>query len=141
MEQEQQNIKQQELEENYEEVKAKEQKELHAQNLLQEASETINQCTECGQCKGLCPVFKSMRMEHVSPRGHATILSEKIIRESLFLCTMCKACEQQCPMNLKVCDAIAKAREALALRDQGLQSNETMMKNLREIGNPFVKNN
>ena len=52
MEQEQQNIKQQELEENYEEVKAKEQKELHAQNLLQEASETINQCTECGQCKG-----------------------------------------------------------------------------------------
>lgn len=112
---------------------------IEAQNLIEEASEIIQNCIRCGMCKSLCPVFKSMKEEEISPRGHSIMLNEKIVNELLFKCTLCKACEQKCPLNLKICDAIKKAREAMVLEENGLKSNEEMAKNTRETGSPFGK--
>ena len=88
-------------------------------------------------CKSLCPVFKILREEHFSPRGKAILLNEKILDEVVFHCNLCKACEEKCPLGLKVCDAILKAREAMVLQGKELKSNADMIRNVRKTGNPF----
>ncbi len=116
------------------------QDKIRAKNLIEEASAIFDKCTKCGMCKSLCPVFKAIREEKFSPRGKSIILQEKILDEILFECNLCKACEQTCPLNLKICDAILKAREAMVLKDRSLESNQEMIKNIIESGNPFGKN-
>jgi Fe-S oxidoreductase len=110
---------------------------IEAKNLLEEASGVLEKCIQCGMCKALCPVFKVLREEAVSPRGKAVMLSDKVLDKVVFECNLCKACEQRCPLNIKVCDAILKAREAAVLKGQGLKSNEEMIENVRKTGNPF----
>ncbi len=113
---------------------------IEATNLLEEASEIFDSCTKCGMCKSLCPVFKILKEERVSPRGIGIILSNKVMDKVLFECTLCKACEQNCPMDIKICDAIRKGREAMVLRGKGLKKDEEMIMNIRKHGNPFSRN-
>ena len=112
---------------------------IEANNLLEEVSEILEPCVRCGMCKSICPVFKTLREEGVSPRGKAILLSDKILDKIVFQCNLCKGCEQRCPLGVKVCDAIRKAREAMVLKGKGLKSNEEMIKNVRKTGNPFGK--
>jgi len=42
----------------------------------------------------------------------------------LFECNLCKACEESCPLNLKICDAILKAREAMGFIGQRLKNGQ-----------------
>jgi len=112
---------------------------IEANNLLEEVSEILEPCVRCGMCKSICPVFKTLREESVSPRGKVHLLSDKTLDKIIFQCNLCKGCEQVCPLGIKVCDAIKKAREAMVLKGRGLKSNEEMMKNVRKYGNPFGK--
>ncbi len=116
------------------------QNKIEANNLLEEIQEILEPCIRCGLCKSLCPVFKTLREEAVSPRGKSIILSEKILDKILFQCNMCKACEEKCPLKIKVCDAILKGREASVLKGKELKENKEMIENIRKTGNPFGKN-
>lgn len=117
--------------------KTKEQNRIESSNALEEASELLEKCIKCGMCKSLCPVFKVLKEEESSPRGHSIILTNKILQESLFKCNLCKACERKCPLNLKICDAILKARESLSLKNKNPKTNQEMIENVRKTGNPF----
>ena len=119
--------------------KMTEAEKIEADNLMEEASEVFDNCIKCGMCKSICPVFKVLKEERVSPRGKAIILSEKIMDKILFECTLCKGCEQKCPLDIKICDGVRKAREAMVLKKKGLKSNEEMIANIRKYGNPFGK--
>jgi Fe-S oxidoreductase len=88
-------------------------------------------------CKSLCPVFNILKQEQYSPRGKAILLSDKILDEVVFKCNMCKACEEKCPLDIKICDAIKKAREAMVLKNKELKENKEMIENIRKKGNPF----
>jgi len=112
---------------------------IEANNLMEEASEVFDLCIKCGMCKALCPVFKVLKEERVSPRGKAIILSDKVMDKVLFECTLCKGCEQACPLDVKICDGVRKAREAMVLKGKGLKGNEEMIANVRKYGNPFGK--
>ena len=115
----------------------KKQQNIESMNALQEASEILEKCIKCGMCKSLCPVFRSIKEEEISPRGHSIILTNKIVSESLFKCNLCKICEKKCPLNLKICDAIIKARESISLNEKNIKSNKEMIENVRKTGNPF----
>ncbi len=117
--------------------KITEQDKIEANNVIEEAKEILEKCIQCGMCKSLCPVFKVLKEETVSPRGHSILINEGLFEKTLFNCSLCKACEQKCPLNLKICDAIRKGREALALKNKNLKSNEEMIENVRKTGNPF----
>jgi len=119
--------------------KMTEAQKIEANNLMEEASEIFDSCIKCGMCKSICPVFKVLREERVSPRGKAIILSEKIMDKIIFECTLCRGCEQKCPLDIKICDGVRKAREAMVLKGKGLKSNEEMIANIRKYGNPFGK--
>ena len=115
------------------------QEKIQAENLIEEITEILEPCIKCGLCKSLCPVFKVMREEAYSPRGKNIILSEKILDKIVFECNLCKACEVKCPLNIKICEAIKKAREALVLKGKELKQNKEMISHIRKTGNPFGK--
>ncbi len=112
---------------------------IESDNLMEEASEIFSSCVRCGMCKSLCPVFKVLREEEFSARGKGILLSEKIMDKVLFECSLCRACEEKCPLDIKICDAVRKAREAMVLRGKGLKGNEEMISNICKSGNPFGK--
>ena len=119
--------------------KMTEAEKIEANNLMEEASGVFDNCIKCGMCKSICPVFKVLKEERVSPRGKAIVLSEKVMDKILFECTLCKGCERKCPLDIKICDGVLKAREAMVLKKKGLKSNEEMIANIRKYGNPFGK--
>jgi heterodisulfide reductase subunit C len=107
---------------------------IAAGNLMEEAKDVFENCIQCGMCRGRCGVFKILREEHYSARGHGELLSNKVLDKILFECNLCKACEEHCPLNLKICEAILKGREASVLLGKGLKNNEEMVKNVRKGG-------
>jgi Fe-S oxidoreductase len=119
--------------------KASKSAKIEAGNLLEEASAVFDACVECGMCKSRCGVFRALREEQYSPRGKSDFARGKIMDKILFECNMCQACEKSCPLNVKVCEAVMKGREAMVLMGKGLAGNEEMMKNVRRSGNPFGK--
>jgi glycolate oxidase iron-sulfur subunit len=108
---------------------------IEANNLLEEASEVFETCTKCGMCKDLCPSFKVLKNEAVSPRGHAIMLTDKIIDKVIYTCTLCGACERKCPLNIKLCDAVLKAREAAVLKGKGTKADKEMAEEVRRKNN------
>ncbi len=112
---------------------------ISAGNLMEESSEIFDSCVQCGMCKGRCGVFRALREEQYSARGKRDLLSRKIQDKILFECNLCKACEESCPLDVKVCEAVLKMREAMVLLGKGLEGNEEMIKSVRKIGSPFGK--
>jgi len=117
--------------------KITEQDRIEAANLMEEASGIFDSCVKCGMCKALCPVFRILKKEQFSARGQGILLSEKIMDRIVFECTLCMACEQRCPLNIRVCDAIRKGREAMVLLKREPQSNKDMVENAKRYGNPL----
>ena len=113
---------------------------IEAENAKQEIKEIINECIKCGMCKSLCPVFKIVREEVISPRGKVLILEKEIYDKIMYECSLCKACEETCPVDIKLCEAFKKARKVLVEIGKETASNKEMMKNIKEAGNPFGKN-
>jgi glycolate oxidase iron-sulfur subunit len=109
-------------------------------NIEEEIKEILNECINCGMCKSLCPVFKTLKLEELSPRAHTILLRKGIINELVYKCTFCKACEIKCPLNLKICTAMKKAREILVLQNKELKTNKEMMNYIRKKGTPFNAN-
>lgn len=119
--------------------KISESDEIAAGNLIEEASDIFRECAHCGLCKARCGVFKILKEEHLSPRGYGNLLTKKVMDKVLFKCNLCKSCEENCPLNLKICDAILKAREAMVLRGNGLKKNEERVRSIMKNNGLGVK--
>lgn len=109
------------------------------QNAVEEIEDILEGCVRCGLCKGVCPVFRALHEEVSSPRGKAIMLKKGFIDKIVFDCTLCKACENNCPAGVKLCDAFRKARLVLSESGKESKENKEMIKNIREYGNPFGK--
>ena len=111
--------------------------EVEEKNAKEEIIEITEKCIKCGLCKELCPVLRVLREEQCSPRGHAILLSNNIYDSILFDCALCRACEEKCPLNLKLCTAIKKARNVLNLKGKEHDANKKMLEKLNKKENPF----
>lgn len=112
---------------------------VESDNAKQEVKEIIDKCIKCGMCKSLCPVFRIVREEEISPRGKAILLDSEVYDKIMYECSLCKACEEKCPLGLKLCTAFLKARVVLAESGKETRENKEMIKNIRGVGNPFGK--
>jgi len=110
---------------------------IETDNAKEEIKEIVEKCIKCGRCNLLCPVLKVMREEQYSPRGQIIMLDNGNFEKIIYNCTLCKACEKQCPLNLKLCDAIIKARQVLVEQKKEINENKEMAKNLDKIGNIY----
>jgi Fe-S oxidoreductase len=106
-------------------------------NVREEIREILEKCMRCGLCKSLCPVIKVLREEQYSPRGRVIMFENNFIEKIIYDCTLCKACEVQCPMNLKLCNAFIKARTILVSQNKEFSKNIEIIKNLNKTGNIF----
>jgi len=83
-------------------------------------------CTECGRCSDNCPAFITGKL--LSPKqltldlrdrlygkkeGPKDLVPELIKPEVLWACTTCRACEEQCPVNITYVDKIVQMRRNL----------------------------
>lgn len=111
---------------------------IEEKNIREEIIEILEKCTRCGLCKELCPVFRALREEQSSPRGHAILLSNKIFDKILYDCTLCKACEEKCPFNLEICKAIRTARQILEIKGKEHPEIKKMVKKIQNKENPYL---
>lgn len=110
---------------------------VESDNAKEEIKEIVEKCIRCGLCKSLCPVLRVIREEQYSPRGRAIILDNNFFEKIFYDCNLCKACEKQCPVNLKLCSAFIKARSVLVNQGKELAANKEMIKNLDKTGNIY----
>lgn len=110
---------------------------VETHNAKEEISEIIENCIKCGLCKSLCPVFKVIREEQFSPRGRVIMFENGFIEKLVYDCNLCKACEVQCPVNLKLCSAFIKARQVLVSQGKEFSRNKEIIKNLNKTGNVY----
>mgnify|MGYP001569825337 CR=1 FL=1 len=110
---------------------------IEIDNAKDEIKEIIESCIKCGLCKSLCPVFRVIKEEHYSPRGRVIMLENNFIEKIVYDCNLCKACEVQCPKNIKLCTAFVNARKILVSQGKEFSKNRDMIKNLNKTGNVF----
>ncbi len=79
----------------------------------------VLRCSKCGFCQAVCPVFGAMRRPSYSARGKMLILKEVMdgtielndeLIETLFQCTTCNSCLENCPAGVEVPEIIRQAR-------------------------------
>lgn len=97
----------------------------------------LEECSHCGLCKAGCPVFAVLREETRGPRGKALLIKKGLLSSILYGCTLCKACEQECPAGVELGARIREARGRLAERGLETKANRRMIERIREFGNPF----
>ena len=114
-----------------------EQDKIESSNLLEQASEIFESCINCGICKSACSISRATGEEHLSGRGQAVLLKEKILDPVIFQNSLDRGADFACPLEIAVTEGIRKARMAAVLKGQGLKKNEEMIENLRKFGNPY----
>jgi len=90
---------------------------------IKEIERVVETCSVCpGICVSSCPVFLSSRVRFSSPVSIARATLRYIrFREgetkAPFYCVYCRACEEACPLNNKLAEALRSLRSALVTRN------------------------
>src|SRR3989344_7563582 len=110
---------------------------VESENAREEIKEIVGKCIHCGMCKPIDSISRVTREESSSPRGKALILREGFIGRFVYDDNLSKACEIQCPIGIKMHEAIILARKIQVLEDKEIPENKEMIKNLQETGNIY----
>ncbi|MHB1139135.1 MAG: heterodisulfide reductase-related iron-sulfur binding cluster, partial [Microthrixaceae bacterium] len=122
-------------------------------------------CTMCGRCTSVCPahatgkpldpreiVLKSGEVMAATgtpvvspPLGDdkeivvsANSLFERITSEEVWACTTCKACDENCPVNIEILDKILDMRRYLALMESDFPTElGSAFRGMENSGNPW----
>lgn len=92
-------------------------------------------CISCGACDNACSAYQNLLSffggKYPGPKGliYSAIAGGD---ERLYLCMLCKGCEQECPCGIALPDAIRKIR-GIAKKEQDRE----MLRNMRTHNNPF----
>lgn len=125
--------------------------DLNRNQLLQ-----LDSCVECGRCDDVCPSFLSGKslspqklikvqkecMNHYESSKDREIISQDGIRESIWNCSMCYACEEACPALVEHVDRIIGLRRNMVLNlGRATKELNKVIRNVDKYGNPFGLNN
>jgi Fe-S oxidoreductase/nitrate reductase gamma subunit len=114
----------------------------------------LDACTECGRCQDVCPAFNTRKP--LSPKslildlrqslcadgtgavGATPLIGNVIAEDTLWSCTTCGACMQECPVYIEHVPKIVDMRRHLVMEEGKFP--ETMQRALRSLesrGHPF----
>ena len=78
-----------------------------------------HECSGCGLCLLVCPVWRESRDVRLTPKGRARALQHGGTRADLAAsmagCTLCGACEPACPEELPLVDMVMELRRGASL--------------------------
>jgi Fe-S oxidoreductase len=108
-------------------------------------------CTECGRCSDNCPAFitgkllspKQLTLDlrdrlYAKHEGPKDLVPEIIKPEVLWACTTCRACEEQCPVNISYVDKIVQMRRNLVtIRGEFPSELQKPFTGMETNGNPW----
>jgi Fe-S oxidoreductase/nitrate reductase gamma subunit len=115
----------------------------------------LDACTECGRCQDVCPAFntgkplspkslildlrQSLRADGTGAAGATPLIGHVIAEDTLWACTTCAACMQECPVYIEHVPKIVDMRRHLVMEEGRFP--ETMQRALRSLearGHPFA---
>jgi Fe-S oxidoreductase/nitrate reductase gamma subunit len=124
-------------------------------------------CTMCGRCTSVCPAhatgkpldpreivlkigtvmaLSGDRASQVSPpvsidreiNVSSSSVFERITAEEVWACTTCKACDENCPVNIEILDKILDMRRYLSLMESNFPSElGAAYRSMENTGNPW----
>ncbi|MDR2825405.1 MAG: (Fe-S)-binding protein [Deltaproteobacteria bacterium] len=90
---------------------------------LEQMQRATLECTFCGCCQAVCPVYAKVGVDAAASRGRLfqlrTLAEGKLketpaLAESITRCTLCMACKTVCPASIKTTDLFLKFRKHVA---------------------------
>lgn len=106
----------------------------------------IQQCSKCGFCQAVCPLFKATLRPSYNARGKMLVLLEVLegkvelngeLIETLFQCTACAGCVESCPAGVRVPEIIRQVRKDMVNVGSCHPAFEGMEKVLRKQTNLY----
>ncbi len=106
----------------------------------------VLRCSSCGFCRAVCPVFGLTKRPALNARGKMLILKEVMdgnielndeLTETLFQCTTCAACTDQCPSGVDPPEIIKQVRTDMVKRGTCHPAFEGMNRVLEEHTNIY----
>lgn len=114
-------------------------------------------CTECGRCQEVCPAYASglplspkllmmSLRDHLQETGlsgrengkaHKALLVDSIHEETLWACTTCYACDQECPLFIEHVTPIVDMRQRLVFDGHMDARLQEALDSLGRYGNSF----
>jgi len=128
-------------------------------------TELIDKCTNCGNCRIVCPVFKISGEEIYSTRGRINLVkgylsgdlkTSKELREKLFVCLNCKQCREFCPADVEYSEILKNTKSRISSKNKIFDIKRSILEGifsfkpstsdlffilLRYCGNLLYKNN
>ncbi len=83
-------------------------------------------CIRCGLCQAVCPSYQAIRNEAAVARGRNRLLRELAegnltmsprLKEDMFACLGCEACQASCPAGVKTPEIVAYMRSEYVAKD------------------------
>jgi Fe-S oxidoreductase/nitrate reductase gamma subunit len=122
-------------------------------------------CTMCGRCTAVCPAHATgksldpreivLKTGEVMARTGTPVVSppigvdpeitvganslfERITAEEIWACTTCKACDENCPVNIEILDKILDMRRYLSLMESNFPTElGSAYRGMENSGNPW----
>jgi len=82
----------------------------------------ILQCSRCGFCQAVCPIFETTLRPAYNARGKMLLLKEVMdgqielseeLAETFYHCTTCRSCTYSCPAKINVSEIVEEVRKKL----------------------------
>ena len=109
-------------------------------------ADQVLRCSSCGFCRAVCPVFGLSKRPAYNARGKMLILKEVMdgnvelneeLVETLFQCTTCASCANQCPSGVNPPEIIKQVRKDMVHRGTCHPAFEGMNRVLQEHTNIY----
>jgi len=113
--------------------------------------EEVLQCINCGRCYISCPLVKSLGIDILSSeysRGPIGLIKtylladdglEKAIEMGLFVSTLCKRCQDNCPSEINIPDMIIKLRTEAIKKGLIMETHQNILNSIIQYNNPFSR--
>ncbi|WP_440951549.1 (Fe-S)-binding protein [Methanococcoides sp. FTZ1] len=118
---------------------------MRADNLKEWKKEMLN-CTQCGFCKEICPIFDKVEWDSSVARGKMALCyglyagdiePDESVLERLYQCTTCADCTRRCPSSTKVVEVVEAARKDIVASGIVGSTHRKIAESIATLGNPF----
>lgn len=118
---------------------------MRTDNLDKWKKELVN-CTQCGFCKDVCPIFADVEWDSSVARGKMALCyglysgdiePDESVVERLYQCTTCADCTRRCPSSTEVVGVVEAVRKDLVASGIMGPTHRKIAESIAMLGNPF----